>query len=64
MLLRPKGPQHDDPSANSLTSGYQQPDRSAQPRGPPRTESRINKDFKSLRFSNLKSQNFFKNSKF
>ena len=30
MLLRPKGPQHDDPSANSLTPGYQQPDRSAQ----------------------------------
>ena len=34
------------------------------PRGPPRTKSGINKDFKSLGFSNLKSQNFLKISKF
>ena len=27
-------------------------------RGPPRTESRMSKDFKSLRFLNLKSQTF------
>ena len=33
------------------------------PRGQPQTESRMNKDFKSLRFLNLKSQNFLKISK-
>ena len=36
----------------------------AYPRGPSWTESKINKDFKSLGFLNLKSQNFLKISKF
>ena len=34
------------------------------PRGLPRTESKVNKDFKSLEFLNHKSQNFTKISKF
>ena len=33
-------------------------------RGPPRTESKVNKDFRALGFLNVKSQNFSKIRKF
>ena len=46
------------------TYAFSLPSTQQKSRGPPQTKSNVNKDFKSLEFLNLKSQNFSKISKF